>query len=300
MGHRHALEQLHAVARARVDSLAHGPDRRNRDAAGRRGTPSRVRHADACAAGAGGAHALGRRRARHLSPLVGAVGAERAPPRSGPGSPQARHAGPLWYVDRTGGRLMGSSGTSLSSSERGHRAGINSVISALPSRRSTVAQGVGVPEGFRHLMRGDIARVRDLTIGDVSRIHLTGRPPYSVPHVTPHQERQRCRGVSSLDKLGVTHLVTIGGETPRFIQSRRPGQPGTTSAPCMFPRHHNDLPLPEHIPTFGFQTPDTSEPSWCATSWQDGRSTRRWYIVVAMGRQAGHWHSDREGGGVRH
>ena len=53
--------------------------------------------------------------------------------------------------------------------------GINSVISAAVIEAINCGFKVlGVPEGFRHLMRGDIARVRELTIGDVSRIHLTG------------------------------------------------------------------------------------------------------------------------------
>jgi 6-phosphofructokinase 1 len=48
----------------------------------------------------------------------------------------------------------------------------------------------------------------------------------------------------------------------------------------------NDLPLPEHIPTFGFQTARHVGAELVRNLMEDARSTRRWYIVVAMGRQA--------------
>jgi 6-phosphofructokinase 1 len=50
----------------------------------------------------------------------------------------------------------------------------------------------------------------------------------------------------------------------------------------------NDLPLPPHIPTFGFQTARHVGVELVRNLMEDARSTRRWYVVVAMGRQAGH------------
>ena len=50
----------------------------------------------------------------------------------------------------------------------------------------------------------------------------------------------------------------------------------------------NDLPLPNHIPTFGFQTARHVGVELVRNLMEDARSTKRWYIVVAMGRQAGH------------
>ena len=53
--------------------------------------------------------------------------------------------------------------------------GINSVISAatIEARNRGLAV-VGIQEGFRWLMQGDVNHVRALDIDDVSRIHLTG------------------------------------------------------------------------------------------------------------------------------
>jgi 6-phosphofructokinase 1 len=50
----------------------------------------------------------------------------------------------------------------------------------------------------------------------------------------------------------------------------------------------NDLPLPEHVPTFGFQTARHVGAELVRNLSEDARATRRWYLVVAMGRQAGH------------
>ena len=50
----------------------------------------------------------------------------------------------------------------------------------------------------------------------------------------------------------------------------------------------NDLPLPPHVPTFGFQTARHVGVELVRNLMEDARSTRRWYVVVAMGRKAGH------------
>jgi 6-phosphofructokinase 1 len=50
----------------------------------------------------------------------------------------------------------------------------------------------------------------------------------------------------------------------------------------------NDLPLPPHVPTFGFQTARHVGVEIVRNLIDDARSTRRWYVVVAMGRKAGH------------
>jgi 6-phosphofructokinase len=50
----------------------------------------------------------------------------------------------------------------------------------------------------------------------------------------------------------------------------------------------NDLPLPGHIPTFGYQTARHFGVELVQNLMEDARSTKRWYIVVAMGRKAGH------------
>ena len=169
--------------------------------------------------------------------------------------------------------------------------GINSVISAVVIEAiNSGFKVLGVPEGFRHLMRGDIARVRELSIGDVSRIHLTGGTVLGTARDNPTKSEQAMAAVvSSLNELGVTHLVTIGGDDTALSSSHvaqaNQGRIRTVHVPKTI---DNDLPLPEHIPTFGFQTARHVGAELVRNLMEDARSTRRWYIVVAMGRQAGH------------
>ena len=49
-----------------------------------------------------------------------------------------------------------------------------------------------------------------------------------------------------------------------------------------------DLPLPEGIPTFGYQTARAVGTRLAMNIMEDALTTQRWYIIVAMGRKAGH------------
>ena len=50
----------------------------------------------------------------------------------------------------------------------------------------------------------------------------------------------------------------------------------------------NDLPLPEGTPTFGYQTAKETGASIAATVYEDARTSGNWFVVSAMGREAGH------------
>jgi 6-phosphofructokinase 1 len=186
---------------------------------------------------------------------------------------------------------MGSSRTLAIIVGGGPAPGINSVISAATIEAVNCGfEVVGVREGFRHLMRGDVEHVRRLSIEDVSRIHLTGGSMLGTARDNPTKSEQAMASVlSSLDRLGVTHVITIGGDDTALscshIAHASQGRIRTAHVPKTI---DNDLPLPEHVPTFGFQTARHVGAELVRNLLEDARSTRRWYIVVAMGRQAGH------------
>jgi 6-phosphofructokinase 1 len=50
----------------------------------------------------------------------------------------------------------------------------------------------------------------------------------------------------------------------------------------------NDLPLPEGTPTFGYQTAKEEGVRICTTLYEDARTSGNWFVVSAMGREAGH------------
>ncbi|HUQ02923.1 MAG TPA: diphosphate--fructose-6-phosphate 1-phosphotransferase [Kofleriaceae bacterium] len=167
--------------------------------------------------------------------------------------------------------------------------GINSVISAATiEARNRGYAVVGIQEGFRWLMRGDVEHTRELTIDDVSRIHLTGGSMLGTARDNPTKdEHAMAQVVATLNRLGVTHLVTIGGDDTALSSSHvaRTGQIRAAHVPKTI---DNDLPLPDHIPTFGFQTARHVGAEAVRALAEDARSSRRWYVVCAMGRQAGH------------
>jgi 6-phosphofructokinase 1 len=50
----------------------------------------------------------------------------------------------------------------------------------------------------------------------------------------------------------------------------------------------NDLPLPEGIPTFGFETARALGARLVTTIMEDALTTQHWFLVVTMGRSSGH------------
>src|SRR5687767_8546784 len=99
--------------------------------------------------------------------------------------------------------------------------GINSVISA--AAIEAINEGfevLGVQDGFKYLMREDRTRVRPLTIADVSRIHLDGGSILGTARDNPTKSEKAMRSVvDTLVSLGVSHLVTIGGDDTALSSS---------------------------------------------------------------------------------
>ena len=167
--------------------------------------------------------------------------------------------------------------------------GINSVISAATVK--AINEGfevVGIQDGFKHLVQRDPSCARPLAISDVSRIHWLGGSVLGTARENPTRSEETMTAViETLKGVGVTHLVTIGGDDTALSSS-------TVAAKSDIHTVHvpktidNDLPLPPHIPTFGFQTARHVGTELVQNLMEDARTTKRWYIVVAMGRQAGH------------
>ncbi|HYE13976.1 MAG TPA: 6-phosphofructokinase, partial [Pyrinomonadaceae bacterium] len=99
--------------------------------------------------------------------------------------------------------------------------GINAVISA--AAIEAINEGfevLGVQDGFKHLIREDASKVRPLRIEDVSRIHLDGGSVLGTARDNPTKSERATRSVvETLRSLGVTHLVTIGGDDTALSSS---------------------------------------------------------------------------------
>jgi 6-phosphofructokinase 1 len=167
--------------------------------------------------------------------------------------------------------------------------GINSVIAAATIRaRVSGVQVLGIEDGFEWLMQGDTSRVRPLTIEGVSRIHFRGGSHLGISRANPTRDvRALDRVVVSLLQLGVTELITIGGDDTAFssmkVHERAAGQIRVAHVPKTI-----DNDLPAHVDSFGYQTARHIGAEIVKNLMVDAKTTSRWYYVVAMGRKAGH------------
>ncbi len=169
--------------------------------------------------------------------------------------------------------------------------GINAVISSAAIEAINEGFEVfGIQDGFKWLIQEDSSKIRPIAIEDVSRIHLKGGSVLGTARDNPTKTEQGIKSViSTLRSVGITHLVTIGGDdtalSSSYVAEKSNGAIKTVHVPKTI---DNDLPLPNHIPTFGFQTARHVGVELVRNLMEDARSTKRWYVVVAMGRQAGH------------
>ncbi len=176
--------------------------------------------------------------------------------------------------------------------------GMNSVISA--ATIEAVNSGwdvVGVLDGFEHLIQGSSADVRTLGITDVSRIHAQGGSVLRTSRANPttldegaEDPQWRLHNcVRAIGELHLDALVTIGGDDTAFSAQAIAKAAGGTLRVAHVPKTiDNDLPLPGGVPTFGFETARSVGVELVNNLMTDAITTQRWYLVVAMGRSAGH------------
>jgi len=183
--------------------------------------------------------------------------------------------------------------------------GINGVIGA--AAIEAVNNGLkvlGFYDGFSHLSEENFdpaQHVVELTIPNTSRIHFDGGSILRTARANLLDQEQlkatmtaqpdheiTKRVCDRLSSLGVTHLLTIGGDdtalSARFIADAMKGDIRVVHVPKTI---DNDLPLPGDVPTFGFTTARHVGSCIVADLMEDSRTTRRWYVVVTMGRNAG-------------
>jgi ATP-dependent phosphofructokinase / diphosphate-dependent phosphofructokinase len=171
--------------------------------------------------------------------------------------------------------------------------GINSVISAATIR--ALLQGVevlGIRDGFSNIMRGraDLDAARPLRLEDVSRIHFSGGSILGTARDNPTKDVSLLDTVvESLTRIGVTQLITIGGDDTAFsamkVAERAAGRVRVAHVPKTI---DNDLDLDPNVDTFGYQTARHFGVEIIKNLMVDAKTTSRWYFAIAMGRKAGH------------
>lgn len=169
--------------------------------------------------------------------------------------------------------------------------GINGVISAATIEAiNNNFEVLGIQDGYKWLARGRTDKTRKLAISEVSQIYNKGGSILGTSRTNPAKNDEDLdRVVRLLRDLGVTHLVSIGGDDTAFSASKVYYKANRTIRVAHVPKTiDNDLPLPGSTPTFGFETARHIGTSVVENLAEDAKTTSRWYVVVSMGRAAGH------------
>jgi 6-phosphofructokinase 1 len=165
--------------------------------------------------------------------------------------------------------------------------GINSVINAATIEAINLGWEVfGARDGFKGLVTDDL---RQLSLDDVSFIHFEGGCILGMSRTNPRKGNNMASIVETLKRHNIDYLLTIGGDDTAFgareIAAEMRGSLRTVHVPKTI---DNDLPLPEGVPTFGFTTARQVGTDLVKNLMKDARTCSRWYLVISMGRQAGH------------
>jgi len=172
--------------------------------------------------------------------------------------------------------------------------GINGVIhSATIEAVNRGYEVVGFYDGFKHLMEGSLV-ADPLSIDDVSRIYLRGGSILRISRANPTKDERSLRLCSEvLMDANIGYLLVIGGDdtayaaarVARYAQDHMNADIQVAHAPKTI---DNDLPLPEEINTFGYETAREVGTQITMSLMEEALTGLRWFVVVTMGRKTGH------------
>jgi 6-phosphofructokinase 1 len=172
--------------------------------------------------------------------------------------------------------------------------GINSVIHAvtMESARNRI-EVFGIDEGFKHLMEGKLEG-SPLTPARVAYIYGEGGSIIHTARANPTRRQETLQNcVNTMANAGINALVSIGGDDTAYSASRvarcARDLMGIDLRSAHVPKTiDNDLPLPEDVPTFGYETAREVGTHMVMNLKRDAATIRNWFLVQTMGRQSGH------------
>jgi 6-phosphofructokinase len=167
--------------------------------------------------------------------------------------------------------------------------GINTVISSVT--KIFINNGfnvLGLNGGYRSLFADEPA-FEYLDFDYADQIYSRGGSALKMSRYKPKDEEFK---VDFFKKNNVKVLVTIGGDDTASTANRL--AKFLTKQKLDVKNIHvpktidNDLPLPEGTPTFGYHSAKEEGVRLCTTIYEDARTSGNWFVVSAMGREAGH------------
>ena len=169
--------------------------------------------------------------------------------------------------------------------------GTNGVISAVVIEAIKMGcTPVGFKDGFEWLAGRYTDEQHEMTIDEVSRIHLDGGVHLGTSRTDITRDTESLDNtVAALRKLGIEALITIGGDD--LVRSSSAVEQATAGAikVVQVPKSiDNDLWLPRSVATLGFETARHVGVELVKRLMEDAKTTGRWYLGVTMGRPTGH------------
>lgn len=167
--------------------------------------------------------------------------------------------------------------------------GINTVISAVTKVFSQNGfQVIGLNGGYKSLFAEEADFVY-LDFDFADNIYSRGGSALVMSRYKPTDKEFRS---DFFEKYNVKCLVTIGGDDTASTANRlgkwlreKNIDIKTIHVPKTI---DNDLPLPGGIPTFGYNSAKEEGVKLATTLYEDARTSGNWFVVSAMGREAGH------------
>ena len=167
--------------------------------------------------------------------------------------------------------------------------GINTVISSVA--KVFLRDGykvIGLHDGYKNLFT-DNPSVIDIDFEMADRVFSVGG---SVLRMSRYKPADLEFKTDFFVKNNIKLLVTIGGDDTASTANRISKYLSDRKFPIQnihVPKTiDNDLPLPEGQPTFGYQSANQEGVRIGRTIYEDARSSGNWFVVSAMGREAGH------------
>lgn len=149
---------------------------------------------------------------------------------------------------------------------------------------------IGFHDGLHWLAQRYTDEQHEMTIHEVSRAHAGGGVMLRTSRTDVASDPQALRNtVDALRKLAIDGLVAIGGDdlvrSALAIERESGGRIKVVLVPKSI---DNDLALPSHVATLGFETARHVGTRLVANLMEDARTSGRWYLGVTMGRPTGH------------
>ena len=171
--------------------------------------------------------------------------------------------------------------------------GINTVVGSIA--KTFINQGyrvLGLHHGYKSLFDPNPSMVEiDFFLAD--QIFNKGGSFLKMSRFKPGDDDYANRfNLDFFVKNKVTLLVTIGGDDTassanriaKFLEEKN-YHISNIHVPKTI---DNDLPLPNHAPTFGYHSAKAASAVIATTVMEDARTSENWFVVSAMGRSAGH------------